>query len=254
MAVSVPQQPTTSTLRVFFFLYVCFCFAISTVFQAFFVSFLVEPMYEKKLETLDELLDSDVIYGYHPFFIYAKETSLHTELVKFLENKRLQDDCTDLRKCVERMITKRDIASIIVPLYATYVGRELGTLDFGKIICSLDGAIMSGSLTVLFKKGNPFLERFNILMRRYLEAGFLERLWTELQHRATLKGGGRFGEAAGDRFFVFSLSHLMPTFVVLVVGTLLSSVVFIVELIVNCLFKRRKRSNTRIRRARILYL
>jgi hypothetical protein len=47
MGVSVPQQPTTSTLRYFFFLYVCFCFAIITVFQALFVSYLVEPKYEK---------------------------------------------------------------------------------------------------------------------------------------------------------------------------------------------------------------
>ena len=60
VGVSVPQQPTNSRLRIFFFLYVCFCFAISTVFQAFFVSYLVEPMYEKKIETFDELLSSDV--------------------------------------------------------------------------------------------------------------------------------------------------------------------------------------------------
>jgi hypothetical protein len=152
------------------------------------------------------------------------------------------------------MITKRDIASIIDPLYATYTARDLGAVDVGKIICSLDEIIMSGSLTVLFKKGNPFLERFNILMRRYLEAGFLEGLITELKHRATLKGRGRFGEAAGDMFFVFSLSHLMPAFVVLIVGTVLSSVVFIGELIVNCLCKRREKRNTRIMRARILYL
>ena len=66
VGVSVPQQPTTSRLRGFFFLYVCFCFAISTVFQAFFVSYLVEPKYGKKLETLDDLLNSDVVYGYHP--------------------------------------------------------------------------------------------------------------------------------------------------------------------------------------------
>jgi hypothetical protein len=43
VGVSVPQQPTNSCLRLFFFLYVCFCFAISTVVQAFFVSYLVEP-------------------------------------------------------------------------------------------------------------------------------------------------------------------------------------------------------------------
>ena len=76
-------------------------------------------------------------------------------------------------------------------------------------------------------------------MRRYLEGGLLERTWTELQHRAALSGGGRFTEAAGDGFFPFSLSHIMPAFVVLLVGTVLSSAVFVGELIVNHLCKRR---------------
>jgi hypothetical protein len=91
-------------------------------------------------------------------------------------------------------------------------------------------------------------------MRRYLEAGFPDRLLTNMQHRASLTGGGRFGEAAGDMFFVFSVSHLMPAFVVLLVGTVLSSVVFIVELIVNCLWKRREKEMNRcVRRVRKLY-
>jgi len=253
LGVAVPQQPTISTLRVFFFLYVCFCFAISTVFQAFFVSYLVEPKYEKKLENLDDLLDSDVVYGKHPFFSFAQDTLSNPELVKFLEHKRFQEDCTDLRKCVERMITKRDIATIIAPLYANYVARDLGTVNVGKLICSFDEAFMSAGVILLFKKGNPLLERFNILMRRYLEAGFLERLWIELHHRASLRGAVRFREGATVLFFAFSLSHLMPAFVVLIVGNILSSAVFIGELILNCLCKRRKKKNPRIRRVRRLY-
>jgi len=63
VAVSVPQQPTTASLRVFLFLYICICFAINTVFQAFFLSNHVEPNYEKKLETFEDLIDSDVVYG-----------------------------------------------------------------------------------------------------------------------------------------------------------------------------------------------
>ena len=114
-------------------------------------------------------------------------------------------------------------------------------MDVGKIICCLDDAIISADVTVLFKKGNPLLDRFSILMRRYLEACLLKRLWTELQHRASLEVGRRFREAASDIFVVFSLSHLMPAFVVLIVGTVLSSVVFIAELILNCLCKRRKK-------------
>ena len=253
MAVSVPQQPRTSTLRVFFFLYVCFCFAISTVFQAFFVSYLVEPKYEKKLETIDELLDSNVVYGMHPYFTFAQDTFSYPELVKFIEHKRLQEDCSDMRKCVERMIIKRDIATITEPLFATYVARALGNVDVGEIICSLDETPMSAGIIILFKKGNPLLDKFNNLLRRYLEAGLLERLWTELHHRASLRGGGRLTQAASDMFFAFSVSHLIPAFVVLIVGTVLSSVVFIAELIINCLYKRRREKNSCIRRLRMLY-
>jgi hypothetical protein len=241
LAVSIPQQPTTSNLRFFFFLYVCFCFVINTVFQAFFVSYLVEPKYEKKLETLDELLESDVVYGNDLFISYAQDILSYPELVKFLEHKTLQEDGSDVWKCVERMITKRDMASFIAPFFATYVAKEIGTVDVGKIICSLDEDLMSAGIVVLFQKGNPLLDRFNILMRRYLEAGLLERVWTELQHRASLRGGDRFRQTAEDMFFVFTVSHLKPVFVALIVGTVLSSVVFIAELIVNRLCKRREK-------------
>jgi hypothetical protein len=56
-----------------------------------------------------------------------------------------------------------------------------------------------------------------------------------------LTGVGRFTEADGDEFFPFSLSHLMPEFVVLLVGTVLSSAVFIGELVVKCLCKRKEK-------------
>jgi hypothetical protein len=251
LGVALSQQPRNSSLRVFFFLYVCFCFAISTVFQAFFVSYLVEPKYEKKLETLDELLDSDVVYGYHSFVNFIKDTLSSPEIVRFLEHKKLKEDCSDVRKCVVRMLTKRDISSAIVPAFASYVAREMGTVDVGKVICSLDENFVSVGTTILFKKGNPLLDTFNTLMRRYLEAGLLERHWTELHHRASLRGGGRFTEAADDMFFAFSLSHLMPAFVVLLVGTFLSSVMFIAELVVSCLFKLRIKRNSRIRGVRV---
>ena len=165
-----------------------------------------------------------------------------------LENKKMKEDCSDQRKCVERMITKRDIAFLFSSDFSTYIARQMGTVDVSKIICSLDETILSVGITVLFKKGNPLLDRFNILMRRYLEAGLLGKHGTELQHRASLMGGRMFREAGGDVFFAFSVSHLMPAFVVLIVGTVLSSVVFIGELIVNCLCKRRVKKEVRLRR------
>jgi hypothetical protein len=200
----------------------------------------VEPKYEKKLESLEELLDSDVIYFYHPFVSYAQETVSYPEFMKFFDRKEQKEVYSDIRKCVHRMITKRDVAFLVSPVFVTYVAREMGTVDVGKIICSLDQVAFSGVIPILFKKGNPLLGKFNILMRHFLEAGFQEMLWRELQHRAALRGGQSFRESPGDMFFVFSVSHLMPAFVVLLVGTLLSAVVFIAEVIAYRLYKRRR--------------
>jgi len=251
VAVSVPQQPKCSYLRALFLLYVCFCFIISTVFQAFFVSYLVDPKYGKKIETLDEILNSDFVFCYNQAFLLLKDTIAYPEILKFVDQKT-QKEVFSMNICVERMITKRDVATVSSPLYAAFRARELGIVDVGKIVCPLDEIAVSGSLIFLLKKGNPLLDRFNILMRRYLEAGLLERIWAELQHRAALIGEERLRDAYVDMYFAFSLSHLLPAFVVLLVGTIFSLVVFIVEFIVNCLF-RRKKKQLHIRRIRMLY-
>jgi hypothetical protein len=137
------------------------------------------------------------------------------------------------------MITQKDISTFVAPFFVTYVSMEMGTVDVGKVDCSLNESLISASATIVFKKGNPLVDRFNWIMRRYLEAGLLEEQWTDLQHLASLTGAGRYREAAGDMFFPFSVSHLKPAFVVLLVGTVLSFVVFIGELTVNCLCDRR---------------
>jgi len=47
------------------------------------------------------------------------------------------------------MITKRDIASIFDPFFATYVARDLG-LDVGKLMCSLDETLISTGAILSF--------------------------------------------------------------------------------------------------------
>ncbi|XP_033611240.1 uncharacterized protein LOC117283066 [Cryptotermes secundus] len=187
MGVSVPKQPTTSNLRVLFLLYVCYCFAMSTVFQALFVSYLVEPAHEKKIKTFDELQDSDVIYGYHPIVDLFLFTAEFPALQKFSENKKLKEECTEVRKCVQRTITKNDMASFTYPEFSTYVASELGIADESTVICYLEENLISAGLTMLLKKGNFFLDRINVLIRRCLEAGFLEKYWSELQHGAHVR-------------------------------------------------------------------
>jgi len=136
----------------------------------------VESKYEKQLETLEELLDSDVVNDYHPLISSLQDTLPYPEFVKFFDHKKLKEDCSDVRKCVERMIIKRDIASFIPTILAAYVASEMRFVDVGKVICSLDEALFSVGVTIIFKKGNPLLDKFSILLSLYVEGGLFERL------------------------------------------------------------------------------
>jgi len=108
----------------------------------------VEPKYEKKLETLDDLLNSDVVFCYNQALLLAKETVAIPEIVKFVDQKTQKEEFS-VNSCAERMITKRDMAAISSLTYANFWARELGIVDVGKIICLLDEAAMSGTLIVL---------------------------------------------------------------------------------------------------------
>jgi hypothetical protein len=191
----------------------------------------VEPAYEKKIETFHELQDSDIIYGYHPGVDLILETAEFRELRKFSESKKLKEECSDVRKCVQRTITKNDMASLVYPGFATYVASELGIADESRVICYLDENFISAGLTILLKRGNLFLDRFNVLIRRCLEAGFLEKHWSELQHWAHVRSRDKLTDGSSVSFVIFSVSHLTSAFVVLILGYILSSVVFIAELI-----------------------
>jgi hypothetical protein len=46
---SVPGMPRTWKLRIFFVIYVCYCFAMNIVFKAYFISYFVEPGMRRKL-------------------------------------------------------------------------------------------------------------------------------------------------------------------------------------------------------------
>jgi len=55
LSVPVNTQPRSAPLRLFFFCWVCYSVAISTVFQAYLTTFLIEPRYEKPMKTVEQM-------------------------------------------------------------------------------------------------------------------------------------------------------------------------------------------------------
>jgi hypothetical protein len=60
----VTGQPVSDKLRLVYLLFVWYYCAVSTVFQTFFTSVLVDPGMKKQISSIDELLSSGLEYGY----------------------------------------------------------------------------------------------------------------------------------------------------------------------------------------------
>jgi hypothetical protein len=237
MGVSLPDMPRTSKLRILFFLYVCYCFAISTVFQTFFMSFLVETGYERGIETFEELLDSDLLYGYNTAleFVFMQVDFGNTKLFS-----RPRTECLEIRKCVEHVIFNRNMTTIFSKTCINYIASMNGVEEKNEMICFLGDRMAPGYAAAYFPKGNLFLNAVNPLLRRYLEAGLLNRYWSHLTWGERLKSSGKLGNIDSQDFVPFSVSHLTPAFSVLLSGYVFSFILLLVELAVKLLRDQRR--------------
>jgi len=232
IGVSVPEMPRSWKVRIFFLIYVFYCFAMSTVFQAFFVSYLVEPGYGEKISKFQEILNSNVNYGFIVAVEFGLSTMEFSDHLQFPPTRRV--DCVDLKNCLKRTMSDGDVATISSPELNKYLSNELGYQDEIFSPCSLDYTFIYLSFVALFTKGNSALYQYNTHLRRVLESGIGFRYLGQLKHEAILRGRTKSEDDGNSMFFVFTLSHMGPAFSVLGFGYVFSTIVCIAE----CLYKR----------------
>jgi hypothetical protein len=237
LGVSVAEMPRTFRLRIFFFLFVCYCFAINTVFQAYFTSFLIEPVYDKQIHTFDELQSNKLRYLEHPSM---------TELGVFLnyyKHKKLRGNherCLDYEQCLSRLLAGERVTMIVLDHWAEYAASISGRGQAS--LCAIDENEFSMGFTMYLSKGSLFRDRFNVLIQRCLEAGLGNKYRSQLTWNLTLQrsgeqGGGDVG-SSNNVYFAFTVSHLEVAFCLLAFGGALSSIVFIAELLSKHHFTR----------------
>lgn len=238
---SVPKLPITSQLRCTFFMFVCFCFAMNTVFQTLFISYLVQPGYEKQIESFDEMKDSGILF--------AKHGSLDS-LSVLVSNDDVQkvrspvETCSDFGQCMLRLIHKRDIITVALQSYAEYVDSTAGiNVNGKKSLCSIQENIGTVSSAMYLSKGNPLLDKFNVYIQRSLDGGLGEKYVSEMAWNESLIKRRKspeqdFDNEDGDTYFIFTIFHLKIGFYLLLFGYVLSSVVFVCELASKCLITR----------------
>jgi hypothetical protein len=168
--VSVPQKPISLSVRIFFIAWVWYSVAMSTVYQAYFIGLLVNPGFEKHISNLNDLIESGIDYGY----------PVKMDALKFSEGpykviKANRKTCKSIYKCLQRVIERKDFATISDSFHAQYFRSRLLFHNIHVQFCTLQEGTITFKASMYMAKGNPLLHRFNEIITRMFEAGLIEK-------------------------------------------------------------------------------
>ncbi|KAJ9586053.1 hypothetical protein L9F63_020301 [Diploptera punctata] len=224
LGISVPQMPLSLGTRTLFITYVWYCFAISTVFQAYFTTYLVEPGYEARLETLDDVMRAGLKYTTYEVL---------KDLMGYVDFEELdvfqQTECFDLNECIRDVMFKRDSFSLSLSYLTTYLASLSGYHERSKVVCYLDTTVLTTPMCAALQIGHPLLNLLNVHARRSFEGGLLTEYWSQFLHEVNLKANKTDEDS---EFVMFSLTHLSPVFTLLLFGYVLSAILLMRELII----------------------
>jgi hypothetical protein len=223
VGVSVTEMPRSSRLKLTLLVLVWYCFAMSTVFQTFFTSFLVDPGYQEQLTTLEGLLESGMKFGYRRDYIKFYEESpdwRHKELIA------RREECSPEDVCLHRIRETGDFSTLAEEWYVQNFTSSINDHSF---LCILnDDDYFFVFLSVYAQKGSFLLDFFNRIVTFATESGMVVKADRD-RRIATRNDRGeadRFGE-----YFVFTLNHLRIAFYVLILGHSMSFLLFVCEIL-----------------------
>ena len=232
VGVAVTRMPRSYHLRIVIFAWICYCFSISTVFQTFFTTFLVDPGLHKQIANLHELSQSKMEYGVLPGMKHMYD--IKDELTNAI-NKG--EECYDYYKCVERII---DTGNFALFGESRNISSYLASAKKRNKVCVMNYYDVDPQKMVnLFSRGTQILEQFNKFVTRMQESGEITKHERDLWINSSYVDDE---ENTSQKYFVFSIPHLLIAFYALSIGHSLGFVMFLLELLHHSYSTHRQRT------------
>jgi hypothetical protein len=232
LGAGVPEMPRTNMLRVLLMSWIVYSLATNTVFQAFFTSYEVDPGLHHQIDTVEELLQTPIIYA------------ISSVLDCFFTNDTLKRLTPRIRcepiKCLEHVATVYNTA--------TFIGRvPLGYHREGFLkkanrheVHSFREDSFQLHAVMMMQKGSHLLLPMNEIITRIVEAG-LSDYWVEsIIEERRMKAGILELESLKDTYIELNVSHLQGAFIFLFIGIGLSLIAFLAELFFGKLLIKRR--------------
>jgi len=233
LSVSVSTQPRSAPLRLFFFCWVCYSVAISTVLQAYLTTILIEPGYEEPIKTMEQMLNSEKNFGFEEQY-----KLLFPDTSEPVDSAIVKDavECPDKTTCLMWAAKYHNISTILKDLNVEMYHREKNWKDENNrpSLCELEGGVFrSFDYSILVRKRSPFFEFINDVLSHIVEGGIVMYIKKKELEKAKFETEYNF-LSPDDKFFVFGVSHLQTAFYLLMLGYVLAVACFVTEIMWRC--------------------
>jgi hypothetical protein len=209
---------------------------MATVYQAFFIGLLVNPGFEESIATLNDLIQSGIDYGYP---VEMDALTFSDPRYKIITTNR--KICKTIYKCLQRVIVRKDFATIFSKVYAEYLRNKLLYHNIHVPLCTLQEDVIMSRLSMYMAKGNPLLHRFNEILTSMFEAGLFQKWWNDFLSSSRLDdhpiddNDTNFSDFATNELntanSTFSLVHFQVVFYILLIEHIFNILVFLVEVL-----------------------
>jgi hypothetical protein len=223
LGVSVTAMPRTFRLRAIIFPWICYCFAISSVFQTFFTSYLVDPGIQHQISSIDELLDSGMQFGFRSDIEHYYKGS---DIKRYQEILKRNGRCSGTSDCIHHIIRTRNYATTGE---SWYIQKLLSKMRNKEYVCPMnDFELFPIYVVICLSKGHMLLDALNKITFSLVEAGIIvhESKQQKVDNDIEIKK-----EDNDEAYFVFEILHLRMLFYLLFLGYLLSFVAFLGEIL-----------------------
>jgi hypothetical protein len=215
------NPPDVAVIRVVFFGWVLYCWAINTVYQTYFTSFLIDPGLQRQLASEDEILASGIEYN--------TETSI-TFLYGGLSGTRYpQMKVTKDADSAGERVAKGTLAFLFSKFLVDYsIAAKYMDADGKPRICETEDDFAFNFITMFVPKGSPLKARYDQVLLSLMQAGLVNLWWEDIKHATTLKQAADFNLPPGE-YIALTMEHLQSAFYFLFLGYAISTISFLFE-------------------------
>jgi len=230
-------------------MWVIYSLAVSTVFQTFVSSFLVDPGLEKQISTVEDILNSGFRYGmpkaFESFLGYLPKPQ-RSAIKKHMER------CANVVDCAKKVAEEGNFATVLASVTVEYLNtyQTVDKTGAGLLFMLQDTRLWTNFQVFVLPKGSGLLKPFNKLMTAAQESGLVAYFWKDILRTSALKSGSIRIHTPFDDYRVFTLTYLQSAFFLLFVGYVCAFCLLVVELSCHWYVQRQHKVAVKRRRQR----